>query len=146
MLRRLSNLNFLFLRSAFLISLGGTLGSLYFSEILKYPPCVLCWYQRICLYPLVLIFGTALWSEDANYKRYALPLAVVGGLIAAYHNLIYYGFISEALTPCTEGISCSSKQLELFGFVTIPLLSLIGFLMICSLMTINLKKGLIGEK
>jgi disulfide bond formation protein DsbB len=104
------------LRSAFLISLGGTLGSLYFSEILKYPPCVLCWYQRICLYPLVLIFGIALWSEDANYKRYA------------------------------EGISCSSKQWELFGFVTIPLLSLIGFLMICGLMTINLKKGLVGEK
>ncbi len=111
----------------FLIVLSGAIGSLYFSEVLLYPPCALCWYQRIFLYPLVVIFGVALWSGDLNYKRYALPLAVLGFAIAGYHNLLYYGFISEALTPCTQGVSCSSKQLELFGFVTIPMLSLVGF-------------------
>lgn len=115
------------LKLNFLIVLGGVLGSLYFSEVVKYPPCVLCWYQRICLYPLVLIFGAAIWREDRNYKAYALPLAALGLLIAGYHNLVYYKVISEALTPCTAGISCSSKQLELFGFITIPLLSFVAF-------------------
>ena len=116
-----------YLRINFLLALIATLGSLYFSEVLKFPPCVLCWYQRICIYPLVLIFGAALWTEDKGYKPYALPLLVVGLLISGYHNLVYYGFISEALTPCTQGVSCSSRQLELFGIITIPLLSLISF-------------------
>ncbi len=129
-----------YLRINFLIALSATLGSLYFSEILKYPPCILCWYQRICLYPLVLIFGSALWLEDKNYKPYSFPLALCGGVIAMYHNLVYYGIISEALTPCIEGISCSSKQLELFGFITIPLLSLIGFILILFLTMIDLTK------
>jgi disulfide bond formation protein DsbB len=134
------------LRVNFLLSLGAALGSLYFSEILKYPPCVLCWYQRICLYPLVLIFGVGLWyaeenTEERHYIRYAIPFAVLGLVLASYHNLIYYGFISEALTPCTQGISCSSKQLEIFGFITIPFLSLCGFLVILGLTLLDSKKG-----
>ena len=118
----------LILHFNFLASLIGSLGSLFFSEILKYPPCVLCWYQRICLYPLVVIFGVALWTEDLAYKKYAYPFVVLGLTIAVYHNLIYYDFISAALTPCAQGASCSTRQLELFGFITIPLLSLLGFL------------------
>ncbi|MFZ4403382.1 MAG: disulfide bond formation protein B [Pseudobdellovibrionaceae bacterium] len=132
---------FLYLRINFLMAFAAALGSLYFSEILKYPPCVLCWYQRISLYPLVVIFGTALWLEDISYRRYAIPLAIIGFVIAGYHNLIYYGLISEELTPCTEGVSCSSRQLELFGFVTIPLLSLIGFFIILALMIIERSKA-----
>lgn len=119
----------LYLKLNFLIALLGTLGSLYFSEVMRFPPCVLCWYQRIFLYPLVFIFAVAVWSEDRSYRKYALPLALTGLAIGLYHNLIYYGVISEALTPCTQGISCSSKQLELFGFITIPFLSMMGFLM-----------------
>lgn len=115
----------------FLAALTGTLGSLYFSEAMKFPPCALCWYQRIFLYPLVFIFGAALWTNDRGYKKYALPLALVGLAIAIYHNLLYFGVITEALAPCTQGVSCSSKQLELFGFITIPLLSFLGFLFIC---------------
>ncbi len=111
----------------FLISLGGTLGSLYFSEVLKFPPCTLCWYQRICLYPLVFIFGTSIWFDDQEYAKYALPFSIVGIFIAAYHNLIYYGVIPEALSPCTREISCSAKQLELFGVITIPLLAFLSF-------------------
>lgn len=125
------------LKLNFLIVLGGVLGSLYFSEVVKYPPCVLCWYQRICLYPLVLIFGAAIWREDRNYKAYALPLAALGLLIAGYHNLVYYKVISEALTPCTAGISCSSKQLELFGFITIPLLSFVAFVFSTTLIILD---------
>jgi len=130
----------------FLAATVATLGSLFFSEILKYPPCVLCWYQRICLYPLVLIFGTALWFNDSGYKRYAMPLIVSGSLIALYHNLIYYGFISEALSPCTEGASCSSRQLELFGFITIPLLSFLGFAALAFITLMDRLEGASLEK
>ncbi len=119
-------MNFL-LRINFLNSLMGSLGSLYFSEVMRFPPCALCWYQRIFLYPLVFIFGVALFTEDSGYRKYAFPLALIGFLISIYHNLLYFGFITEALAPCTQGVSCSSKQLQLFGFVTIPLLSLLMF-------------------
>ncbi len=112
----------------FVLVLIGTLGSLYFSEVMKFPPCTLCWYQRVCLYPLVLILGTAIWTSDHRYKRYVFPLVLTGLAIAIYHNLLYFGFISESLAPCTQGLSCSAKQLELFGFITIPLMSLAAFI------------------
>lgn len=124
----------------FVVSLVGTFGSLFFSEVMRFPPCALCWYQRIFLYPLILIFGVAVWTDDAGYRKYAFPVAVVGLLIAVYHNLLYYGLIAEALAPCTQGASCSSKQLELFGFITIPLLSMVGFLVIVALLVLDAKK------
>lgn len=126
----MSNSRFL-LRMSFVLALAATLGSLYFSEILKYPPCVLCWYQRICLYPLVTVFFSALWSDDGGYVRYSLPLAFIGLGFAAYHNLLYYGVITTPIIPCQEGVSCTSKQIELFGFVTIPLMSFMTFATIC---------------
>lgn len=116
------------IRLCFIIALVATGGSLYFSEVLKYPPCVLCWYQRICMYPLVAIYFVALWTEDKNYSKFVFPLLVIGGIIAIYHNLLYYELIPDSITPCTQGVSCTSKQLEWLGFVTIPLLSLISFL------------------
>lgn len=118
----------IFLKFNFIFSLVGTLGSLYFSEIMLFAPCTLCWYQRVCLYPLLVIFTVALLLEDKFYKKYVYPFLIIGISIALYHNLLYYGFISADLTPCKEGgVSCTSKQLELFGFITIPLLSLLGF-------------------
>ncbi len=120
----------IWLQLNFLTALFGTMGSLYFSEIMKLPPCTLCWYQRACLYPLAIIFAVALWSEDKSYRKYAWPLALLGLGISSYHNLLYYGYISEVLSPCTQGgVSCSTKQLELFGFLTIPLLSLTSFIL-----------------
>lgn len=118
------------LRVSFLLALIATLGSLYFSEVMKLPPCVLCWYQRICMYPLVIVFGAALWSDDERVFRYTLPLTNIGFLIASYHVLLYYGFIEDSLVPCTQGISCTSRQIEWFGFITIPLLSWVSFLLL----------------
>ena len=118
----------LFLQLNFLASLFGTIGSLYFSEVMQFPPCTLCWYQRIFFYPLVVIFGVAIWKSDRGYLKYAFPLIVIGLMVAIYHNLLYYGVIAAELTPCTQGVSCSTKQLEMFGFITIPLLSMVGFL------------------
>ena len=114
--------------ASFVIALAATLGSLFASEVLGYPPCVLCWYQRIAMYPLALVFFMALWSGDRGYPRYSLPLCALGAALAAYHNLLYYGVIPEAISPCQQGVSCTTRQLELLGFVTIPLMSLVAFL------------------
>lgn len=118
------------LKVMFLMALAGTAGSLFFGEVLGYPPCVLCWYQRICLYPLVVIFGGAIWSEDRGFSRYSLPLIAAGLSIAVYHNLLYYGVVPDSISPCKQGVSCTEKQVELFGFVTIPLMSLFAFLIL----------------
>jgi disulfide bond formation protein DsbB len=125
------------LRLSFIVALIATLGSLFFSEVLGYPPCVLCWYQRIAMYPLALIFFVALWSEDENHVKYALPLAVAGLGIAIYHNLLYYGILPDSIKPCQQGISCTSRQVEWLGFITIPLLSLVSFTMLTTLLAIS---------
>ncbi|MCC6328899.1 MAG: disulfide bond formation protein B [Acidobacteria bacterium] len=119
--------------AAWTLALLSAAGSLFFSEVMDLPPCVLCWYQRIAMYPLVLIIGIGIAVDDAKWKLYALPLALIGLAISVYHNLIYYGFIPESLTPCTEGVSCSERQIEWFGFITIPLMGLIAFLLISAL-------------
>lgn len=113
-----------------------TLGSLFFSEVLHFPPCVLCWYQRICMYPLVVIITTAVLRKDKNVHFYVLPLATIGWVIALYHNLLYYKLIPESLKPCVTGVSCTTKYIEWFGFVTIPLLSFIAFTVIIICMTL----------
>lgn len=109
------------------IALVATLGSLYFSEILKLPPCYLCWYQRIAMYPLVIIGAVGIIKKDVLAWSYLLPFAVVGWFVALFHNLLYYKILPEAAVPCVAGISCTSKQLQLFGFLDIPLMSLTAF-------------------
>ena len=116
------------------VSLVATLGSLVFSEVLHYPPCILCWYQRICMYPLVAIFTVGIITKDKWTAWYALPLASVGLLISIYHNLLYYNIIPDAAAPCREGVSCTTKFIEWFGFVTIPFLSMLAFAVIAGLM------------
>lgn len=105
-----------------------TIGSLVFSEILKFPPCILCWYQRIFMYPLVIILAVGIWKKDKNVHLYALPLSITGLIISIYHNLLYYNIIPESSAPCTLGISCTTKFVEWFGFITIPFLSMAAFI------------------
>lgn len=112
---------------AWMIALVATVGSLFFSEVMQLPPCVLCWYQRIAMYPLVLIIGIGIITRDSRLKNYALPLCLIGLAISIYHNLLYYGILPESIAPCTEGISCTSRQIEWLGFITIPLLALAAF-------------------
>lgn len=111
-----------------------TLGSLFLSEVMAMPPCLLCWYQRIFMYPLLFIFSVGLFPFDARCTRYALPLAIGGWLVALYHTLLYQGFIPESMQPCSQGLSCAQMQLDLFGFITIPLLSLAAFSLIIALL------------
>ncbi|MDX2415893.1 MAG: disulfide bond formation protein B [Xanthomonadales bacterium] len=107
-----------------------TLGSLFFSEVMGVPICTLCWYQRVAMYPLVLILGIGLLPYDRKVLRYATGLAAVGWLIALFHVLLVAGIIPKAAQPCVQGIPCSEAHISLLGFLNIPMLSLLTFTVI----------------
>lgn len=126
--------------SAWLVAASATLGALFMSEIMGFAPCVLCWWQRIFMFPLVLILALGLFPYDRTVLRYALPLAAVGLLVAGFHVLLTMGIIPETLAPCRDGIPCKTLQVEWLGFVTIPLLSFFAFLVLnLLLVTAHLK-------
>lgn len=120
---------------AWLVALASTLGSLFFSEVMELEPCVLCWYQRIAMFPLVVVLGIGVYRQDAGSAVYAVPLAIVGWLAAGYHWLLYSGFVPKALQPCGKGRSCAEVDLHLAGFLTIPLMSLLAFTLIILLLS-----------
>lgn len=110
-----------------LVSVSATI-SIFFSSVLEYQPCVLCWYQRICLFPLIFIFAAGLFPTfDKSVIKYSLPLTIAGGLTALYHTLLYAGIIPENIQPCSQGVSCTEQYFELFGFISIPMLSFFAF-------------------
>lgn len=124
-----------------LLVTGATLGSLFLSEIMELPPCSLCWYQRIFMFPLVIILLVGLFPVDVKVVRYALPLALGGSVVALYHTLLQVGIIPESAAPCRQGVSCSNAYLDLFGFVSIPMLSLLAFSTVAVLLVV-LKRSL----
>jgi disulfide bond formation protein DsbB len=119
---------------AWVVASASTLGALFFGEVMQLPPCVLCWYQRIFMFPLALILPVGLFPFDRKVIRYGLPLAVLGWLIAVFHLLLVAGVIPESIQPCTQGVPCSETVIEWFGFVTIPLLSAVAFSTIIALL------------
>lgn len=119
---------------AWLVAMVATLGALFFREVMELPPCVLCWYQRIFIFPLVILLPLGLFPFDRKVVRYALPLAIGGSLVALFHVLLVAGVIPESIRPCTQGVPCAEVQIRWLGFVTIPLLSLLAFLTISALM------------
>lgn len=123
------------------ISLFATAISLIFSEILKYPPCSLCWYQRVFMYSLAVVIPTGILIGDRKVSAYIAVLSFFGLIISGYHSLIYHNIIEEALTICTADLSCKTKQFELYG-LSIPIMSLLGFI---SIFVIGLK-GSLNEK
>lgn len=125
--RSSSDIGWLLIFICWLIAAAGTLGSLFFSEVMGLKPCILCWYQRIFMYPLVVIFLVGLFPLDRAVVRYALPVAVIGWGFAVYHYLVYSGYIPENLQPCSEDLSCAEINLELFGFITIPMMSILAY-------------------
>jgi disulfide bond formation protein DsbB len=129
-----TNLAWTSLLLAWLLALGSSLGSLFFSEVMNLAPCVLCWYQRIFMFPLVFTLALSLFARDHQGVRYSLVIAAVGWLIALYHFLLYTGFIPKGLQPCGPGLSCSDISFQLWGFMTIPLMSLIAFTALIALM------------
>lgn len=116
---------------SFILALVSTLGSLYYSEIAGFTPCKLCWFQRILMYPLVVIIFIGMRNKDKNLSRYVLPLAGMGTLLAAYHYFAQIGVLPQ--TGCLAigySESCSKLFFMNFGYITIPMMSLTAFLFI----------------
>ena len=120
-------------------ALVATLGSLYFSEVMLLTPCILCWYQRIAMYPLIVLIFTGIFSKDTKVYRYILPTSLIGWGIALYHNLLYWNILPESAATCRAGISCTVRYIEWVGFITIPLMSLVAFSVIILCMLIYRK-------
>lgn len=118
---------------AFAVALTATAGSLYLSEVAGFVPCTLCWYQRIAMYPLVVLLGIAAWRGEDSIRRYVVPLAAIGAVIAAYHVALQRlpGLPSGA---CSLDAPCTAIYVERFGFVTIPVMALVAFLAILALL------------
>jgi len=130
-----------FLYFAWLVSLIATLGSLYFSEIRGYIPCDLCWFQRIFMYPLVLILGIGTFQSDMSVKKFVLPMSIIGGTISLFHYLEQKVPGFGGIRPCVSGVPCSSEYINWLGFITIPFLALSAFTLITiSMLVIQFKK------
>lgn len=104
-----------------------TLGALFVGEVMGQTPCVVCWYQRAFMFPLAAILGIAAVRSDYAVWRYTMPLAYIGAGFAGYHALLYVGVISENLSPCSQGVSCASSDMVVFGILPLPILSLGAF-------------------
>lgn len=126
---------------AWVIALVAVVGSLYFSEVRGFAPCVLCWYQRIAIYPLIILLPIGILKKDPRIADYVLSLTVVGLLISIFQNLLYYKVIPESISPCTAGVSCTTKYVEYFGFISIPLLSFIALASITYVMVVYKKSN-----
>jgi disulfide bond formation protein DsbB len=113
------------------IATVATAGSLYLSEVAGYVPCVLCWYQRIAMYPLVVVLGVAAWRRDGQVWRTAIPIAVIGASISVWHIAIERN--PSWGGACDPAAPCSLRWVEEFGFLTLPTMALIGFVAIALL-------------
>jgi hypothetical protein len=116
------------LEIAFFVAMVAMTGSLFYSEVLNYSPCVMCWYQRILMYPQTLILLIAMLVRDHKVYRYIVALSALGFLLAIYH---YYGQIAGAsFLPCKVGeVSCATKHVFHYGYISIPLMSATAFLL-----------------
>ena len=126
--------------SVWAVSIVATLGSLFFSEIRGFVPCTLCWYQRILMYPLVLIIFMGIYTKDKSFPKYVLPLSILGGAISLYHYLLQQGVITASAT-CEFGATCAYKFVNYLGFITIPFMALSAFTLISIGMFYLLKSG-----
>ncbi|MFZ7942320.1 MULTISPECIES: disulfide oxidoreductase [Bacillaceae] len=124
---------------AWIAAIIATLGSLYFSEVKHFIPCTLCWYQRIFMYPLAIILGIAAYRNDRKIFQYVLPLSIIGVLISGYHTLLQKIPYLQQFEMCTSGVPCSADYINWLGFITIPMLALIAFIIITISMVMLMK-------
>lgn len=119
---------------AWLVALVATGGSLYFSEIRGFVPCTLCWYQRILMYPLVIVLGLASYRQSTVSVPYVLPLSLLGAGVSLFHYLEQKvpGFGAPAV--CRSGVPCGTEYVDALGFITIPFLALGAFTLITLLL------------
>lgn len=129
------------LQLAWAVAVVATLGSLYFSEVLQYNPCKLCWIQRIFMYPLAIILGIAAVKRDHKITTYVLALTIPGGLVSLFHYLYEKtDWFKAASTFCREN-PCDIEYINWLGFITIPFLALVAFTLI-TVLCILLRRAL----
>ncbi len=122
---------------AWLVALAATAGALFAGEVMGQAPCLLCWYQRIFMFPLALVLGMAALRGDGAAWMYGMALALPGALVAAYHGLLYAGILAEAMRPCTrDGPSCTDAAMTLMG-LPLPYLSFASFAAITVLLFLS---------
>ena len=128
------------LLAAWLLALLATLAALFIGEVMGMTPCVLCWYQRIFMFPIAIVLGLACYLEDRRGAIYALPLALGGLLVAGYHCALLLGLLPPAWVPCGAGVSCTNQKLDIFWGIEMPWLSLLSFAGISGLLALYLKR------
>ena len=126
---------------AFLVSAAATAGSLYYSEIAGYVPCELCWFQRICMYPLSILTLFAAFHGDNRFARYLLPFPIVGACLSIYHLLIENQVIAEPSACKIGGAGCAVKWINYFGYMTIPTLALTAFVLLIGFLALAAAEG-----
>jgi len=126
-----------YLTLGFIITLLSALFSLVYSEIIGFVPCYLCWYQRVFMFPLVFIFGAAIWSKDRKVVKYTLPMLTVGFVFSVYQNFFYY-FGESSTLPCdASGVSCYQRLISEFGgYISFPMLALSGYLALITIVLV----------
>ncbi|GAC1031674.1 hypothetical protein thsps21_25010 [Pseudomonas sp. No.21] len=126
-----------------LVALMSSLSALFIGEVMGQAPCVLCWFQRSCMFPLAVILAFACYHSDYAIWRYALPLAVIGAVLALAHTLLYAGLIPQPIQPCTAtGPSCSGADMTIFGGIPLPALALFAFSLISILLIVIRRRTL----
>lgn len=115
------------------------IASLVYSSIIGYQPCVLCWWQRVLIYPQVVLYAIALFTQDKKVFRYTLALSLIGLGFALYHNYIDFG--GTELISCGTGVSCTMRYVYEFGFVTIPFMSLMSLIALTVIGWIGLERN-----
>ena len=128
------------LLSAWLLAVSATGGALFIGEVMGMVPCVLCWYQRIAMFPLALLLGMAFYGEDRRGAVYALPLALSGASVSGYHSLLVAGLVPKAWVPRGSGTSCADQKLDFFYGIELPWLSLAVFLAIAVSLSLYLRR------
>jgi disulfide bond formation protein DsbB len=123
------------LATAWIVAAISTAGSLYLSEVGHLPPCTLCWYQRIAMYPLVLILAIAAFRRDGAVRRYVLPLVAGGALISIYHYQLQR-FPRQSSLACALDTPCTAVWVWRFHYISIPFMALSAFALIALLVLI----------
>jgi disulfide bond formation protein DsbB len=116
------------------------LGSMYISDIMLLKPCILCWYQRIAMFPLFLTLAIGILRKNKDTWLFVITPAIIGWTISIYHVLLYYKIIPDDLSPCSTGVSCTTRYFEIFGFITIPFMAFTAFSVIIALMLVERRR------
>lgn len=134
------------LPAAAVVAVLATVSSLWLSEVANFVPCRLCWYQRIAMYPLAIILPIAAVRRDIPVRIYALPIAVIGALIAVFHHIEQRTPTNELLSCSADGTSCTTRWVDEFsGMVSIPTMAFAGFLLIVGLLLVSGRSSSAGS-